>query len=63
MSGTPVSLTIATRSFQELLSGNLLRDITEIRDHVAYMQRLLTDSQKNSIVREFGALLASERNL
>jgi hypothetical protein len=59
--GGPISLPIALAAFRALISGDIDRDLAELRAHLALMERLLPGIHQDEIRREFGELLASER--
>jgi hypothetical protein len=48
---------VALASMDYLLSGRLEREVCELRDHLAALQRDMPAGQQQKIVAEFGQLL------
>jgi len=53
----PVSLTVAVAAFRAVVSGDVERDCGELREHVAFLERLLPDAGQEAVRAKFGNLL------
>jgi hypothetical protein len=52
---------IARAARRELESGNLQRDLAELRDHLAWVERQLPPRLQKQIAEKFGSLLPADQ--